>query len=275
MSFTAFIDNLALVEVLIAFVAALCAYAGLRAWWAIRQNDAHGLRAILKGAAVPLGATGVVTLAIALWGEMTWPFLTSDGLGGYNIFFFDPLLLLGVVLLAYAVSVYAQAKLQYFGLLALIAGAVVMFYGYTGYTATPAFTKDPLDTLLMYLAFGATGIAVFPATVVVDYYLGAVDSGKVPFSSGRRAPRPAGEREGAAQPQRLGNRAVQPVVPGAGSAEAAPEADAEPVSYRVPKIVQLLILGLPIFAALAAIAAFWYFGTTLPGHLGSGPAGAP
>ncbi len=269
MGFTVFIDDLAFVEVLIAFVAALCAYAGFLAWWAIRENDAPALRSVLRGLAVPLGGAGAVAIAVALWGEMTWPFLASDGLGGYNIFFFDPLLLLGIVLLAYTVSVFANVKLQFFGLLALIAGAVVIFYGYTGFTASPAFTKDPLDTLLMYLAFGASGVATFPVTVVVDYYLGAADAGKVPFAFGR------GSSRRGSSTQRLGTRAAQPVSPAPVPVAAEATEDAEAIAYHMPTVLQVLVLLFPVVLALASIAAFWYFGTTLPGHLGSGPSGAP
>ena len=81
-----FIDDLALVEVLLAFVAALFAYSGVLIWWAIRKDDPAGVRRVLKGAAVPLGALGGATLFLALWGEMAWPF--PAGIAGYNIFWY-------------------------------------------------------------------------------------------------------------------------------------------------------------------------------------------
>jgi uncharacterized membrane protein len=261
-----FIDDLALVEILLALVAAIFAYAGVLIWWAIRQNDPKGVRGVLRGVSVPLGLSGGATLLLALWGEMTWPFLASDHLAGYNIFFFDPMVLLGLVLVGYSVSILLSAKLQYIGLFALISGGATAFYGWTGYTANPAFTKDPFDTLLLYTGFAAAGIFAFPATIVMDYFLGASDSGKQPFAFAQSRSRSSRIR--------FGTRAAQPVVPGtAPSSPASPAA--ESVTYTVPAWVQVILLLFPVFVGLAAIASFWYFGTTLPGHLGAGAGAAP
>ena len=266
MAFTTFIDNLALVEVLLLLGAVLFAYGGVMVWWAMRANDPKGVKNVLRGMAVPLGALGTVTITLALWGEMTWPFLASDGMAGYNIFFFDPLLLFGLVLLAYAISAFVGAKMQYSGIFALVAGGATAFYGYTGYTATPAFTKDPFDTLLLYTGFAMAGIFAFPATVIIDYYLGAVEALKAPFTS-VRAVTVSGLR-------RLGTRGAQPVVPGtATKSTTAPEAP--PAKFHLPYWAQTVLLLFPLFAGLAAIAAFWYFGVTLPGHLGGGAGAAP
>ena len=269
MAFTVFIDDLALIEILIAMVAVLFAYAGVLIWWGMRQNDAKGVRTVLKGMSVPLGMTGFAIFGLALWGEMTWPFLASDGLGGYNIFFFDPLLLFGIVLVAYAISAHLSIKMEYVGLIALVFGAVTIFYGWQGYTATPAFTKDPFDTLLLYIAFGVTGIAAFPVTVLIDYFLKCADLGRPAFN-----PLIMGR---AARPVRsiTTTRGAQPVAPSvARSAPSTEEANTNLVS-RFPIWAQTLVLFFPFVAALAAIAAFWYFDMTLPGHLGLGAAAAP
>ncbi|MGA8542035.1 MAG: DUF981 family protein [Thermoplasmata archaeon] len=265
MAFTTFIDNLALIEVFLMLAAAIFAYGGVMAWWAMRTNNPKGLQKVLHSMAIPMGALGAIVLTISLWGEMAWPFLASDGMAGYNIFFFDPLLLMGLVLLAFAISAYFSVRLQYVGLFALVAGGVVAFYGYTGYTASPAFTKDPFDTLLLYSGFAAAGIFAFPATVIVDYYLGAVDALKAPFTSAR-ATAVAGLRG-------LGTRAAQPVVPGA--VEAKPVSETTTPKFHLPYWVSVIVLLFPVFMALAGIAAFWYFGTTLPGHLGAGAGAAP
>lgn len=259
----AFVDDLALVEALLGLIAVLFAYAGIRVWWAIRTNDPKDLRAILRGMAVPAGALGTVILVIAMWGEMAWPFPGGFGMAGYNIFFFDPMVLLGAILVAYAVSAAFGAKMQYVGLMAFVAGIATAFYGWTGYTASPAFTKDPLDTFLLYGAFAGMAVFTFPATVAVDHFLDATERGAVPFSILQRFGRGVGFH--AAQ------RGAQPVMPGL---TPSPNVGATS-TYRCPSWVQAVILLLPLFAALAAIAAFWYFGTTLPGHLGAGPAGAP
>jgi putative membrane protein len=258
----AFLDNLALIEVLLALAASLFAYAGVRGWWSMLMNDPKGVRSILRGLAVPAGGLGAVTLLLALWGEMLWPFPSS--MAGYNIFFFDPLILLGLVLVAFAATVFLAAKMQYVGLLALVGGAVTMFYGWTGYTAHPAFTKDPFDTLLLYWGFGAAAIWAFPSSVIVDHYLAATDAGKVPFAWLNSFPRSIASL-------RATQRAAQPSIAGTGSATPAAPSD----EYHLPGWVHAIVILFPVFMALAAIAAFWYFDTTLPGHLGLGPAGAP
>jgi uncharacterized membrane protein len=268
MSFTTFIDDLALVQVLLLIAATIFAYGGVMAYLAIRRNDPAGLRSVLRGMAVPLGVVGAITLALSLWGEMTWPFLASDGLAGYNIFFFDVLMLFAIVVLAFVATVYLSARLQYVGLLALVAGGVTAFYGWTGYTASPAFTKDPFDTLLLYAGFAAAGIFALPATIVVDYYLEASAEHRAPFTSIRRL--------SAVRSELRGTRAVQPVlghVP-ATAPEPYDEIDTAP-SYHLPYWVQTVVLLFPVFMALAGIAAFWYFGVTLPGHLGAGAGAAP
>jgi uncharacterized membrane protein len=268
MAFTTFIDDLALVQVLLLIGATIFAYGGVMAYLAIRRNDPSGLRSVLRGMAVPLGAVGGITLALSIWGEMTWPFLASDGLAGYNIFFFDVLMLFAIVLVAFAATVYLSARLQYVGVLALVAGGVTAFYAWTGYTASPAYTKDPFDTLLLYAGFAAAGIVALPATIVVDYFLEASAAHRAPFTSVRRIAIP--------RPQLRGTRAVQPVLAHApaGASEPFDEIDTIP-SYHVPYWVQIAVLLFPVFMALAAVAAFWYFGVTLPGHLGAGAGAAP
>ncbi len=264
MAFTPFIDDLALIEVMLATVAALLAYAGVLIWWGIRTNDPRGVRGVLRGLSAPLALLGGALFAISLWGEMTWPFLASDGLGGYNIFFFDPLVMIAIVLVSYAIAAQFSLKLQYVGLIALICGAVTIVYGYTGYTATPAFTKDPFDTLLLYLSFGVTGISAFPASVLVDYYLKHAEMGQPILA-------PGGIGRTYRMPRVTNSRGAQPVVPTAPVTGETPASGGVHFAYWA----QAFVLFFPVFAALASIAAFWYFGITLPGHIGSGPANAP
>ena len=262
-----FIDDLGVIEVLLLLAATVLAYAGLRVWWAMRRNKPEELRSVLKGAAVPIGILGGVSTTVALWGEIAWPF--PSFMAGYNIFFFDALLLFGLVLMICAVCAVTSTKLQYAGLFALVAGGALMFYGWTAYTASAAFTKDPLDTFLMYAAFGAAGIFAFPATIIVDYYLGAVDALQTPWLTGKASPSKAVLRG-------LGSRGAQPFVPATGAKAANPEMMATPEPhFSMPIWVQTLLLLFPVFMALAGIAALWYFGTTLPGHLGGGPGAAP
>jgi len=164
----AFIDDLALVEVMLLIAAVILTYTGVSGWWAMRKNDPKGLRNALQGAAIPLGVVGTTTLIIAVVGELTWPFPSSYGMTGYNIFFLDVMVLFGIVMVSYTITMLMNLRLQYLGILAMVAGAVTIFYGYTGLTASPAYTKEPFDTFLLYAGFGVAGIAAFPAGIITD-----------------------------------------------------------------------------------------------------------
>ncbi len=261
----AFIDDLAFIELLLVMAAAVLTYVGIVGWWNLRMNDAKALRSTLKGAAAPLGIVGSVAFVIGIAGELSWPFPASYHMAGYNIFFFDAIMLFSMVLIAYAVAVFAQLRFQYVGIFALVAGAAVAFYGWVGYTANPQFTKEPFETLLLYVGFGVAGIAAFPTSVILDYYLGAVDASKSIW----------GTTVGSRTPARsaMGARGVA-TIPGS-DGDASETKESVPALSRVPYYVQLLVLAFPFFMALAGIAALLLFGSTLPGHLGSGPGGAP
>lgn len=251
-----FIDNLALTEAMLAFAAAVLAYLGVTTWWAIHKNNPERVRAALRGGAVPLGAVGVSATILGLWSEMVWPY--PSVMAGYNILFNDVSLMFGLVLIAFAATAYLNLRLEYVGLLSLMAGAAVIFYGYTGYGF--GYTKEPLDFFLLYLGFGVAGIMTFPATVVVDYYLHTVTQSETTWRS--------------ASPSAMGLRSLG--VRGAlrlGRAKSAAETEtSEPgtLKYRVPAFLHLVLLAFPVFMVLAGIAAWWFLGTTLPGHLTPG-----
>jgi len=259
-----FMDDLALVEVLIGMAAVIFAYVGVLSWWYIRTNNPAALRKTLKGSAIPMGAVGVTTMLLALWTEMTWPYtLVINGtnvLGGYNIFFGDVMVFFGLVTIAYAVAAYLGNYMHVVGLLALVAGAATAFYGWTGLTANPAFTKDPYDTWLMYGAFAASGVAAFPTTIIMDYFLNAADTGKQIWHRMVSATSPSRAH--------LGTRAAQNLSAVEGTSLGVNK-------YRLHWALQIVLLVFPALMTCAAIAAFWYFGVTLPGHLGNGAAGAP
>lgn len=266
-----FIDDLALVEVLIGMVAILFAYVGVVSWWYIRTNKPKLLRETLKSSAVPVGGVGAFALLLAAWGEMTWPFNVTlpngtNVLGGYNIFFLDVLVMFAIVCLAYAVVAYTGKHLNSVGVLSVVAGICTAFYGYVGYNLAPSlqYTKDPLDTFLLYGAFGLAAILAFPATVLVDYYLHAAESGQTIWQRSASTVRMRAP---------MGSRAAQSVS-GTGNTEEE-SSTTTTLKFRVPIVLQLIMLAFPVAMGLASIAAFWYFGTTLPGHLGNGAAGAP
>jgi uncharacterized membrane protein len=256
-----FIDNLAFTEALLVFAAAILTYAGLAVWWTMRKNDPERVRGALKGLAFPVGIVGFTALVLGFWEEMVWPYPAA--MGGYNILFNDMTLLFGVVLVALAATAYLGLRLQYVGIFAFVAGTVVMFYGWTGYHY--GYTKDPLDTLLLYGAFGLSGVLALPATIVADYYLNTVSKSE---SAWRSRTTTSASRRGA-----LGVRAAQSIGLGAvgpTNSETNEVSTVTSLRYRMPIYLQLVVLAFPIILALAGIAAWWYLGTTLPGHLTPG-----
>ncbi len=247
MGFAPFVDDLGLIVALILTAAAVFTYTSVRALFAIRRNDPAGLRAILRSSAVPVGILGAVSAFLGLFIETTWPFLLSDGLGSYDIFFGDVVMLFAMVLIAYAVVAYLGLRLEYAGLLALIAGITTAWYGYWGYTTLVSpgdlgLTKDPLETFLLYLAFAAAGFFAFPAALAVDWYLAHPGPTFAPFSLAYR--------------------------PAPGDPAASSEASG---GFRLPVSFYLLTAWFPVFAFLAFLAAWFYMGAILPAHLTSPP----
>lgn len=245
MAFTPFVDDLGFMVALILGAAAVFTYTAIRAFLAILRNDAKGLRAILKSSAIPTAFIGLVSLALAMYIEIAWPFLLADGLGSYNIFFGDVFTLFALVVLAYAVVAYLGLRLEYAGLFALVSGIITAWYGYWGYTTLVSpgvlgLTKDPLETFLLYLAFAAAGFFAFPATLAVDWYLDHPGASWTPFSFSLR--------------------------PSTADATPAPAG-----GYHLPVSFYLVTVWFPLFAFLAFVAAWFYMGSILPGHLTSPP----
>ncbi len=252
-----FIDNLALTEVLLLFAAAILTYTGIATFWAMRKNDPERVKASLRGGAVPVGAVGISAVILGLWSEMVWPYPST--MGGYNILFNDVTLVFGIVMVAFAATAYLNLRLQYVGVLAFMAGAVTILYGWTGYGFN--YTKEPLDFFLLYAGFGAAGIAALPATLSVDYYLGTVVSSPTLW----RSATPGGFRG-----RPFGVRAVQGLGAGKDSESEGTPSKTSVLTYSMPTFLQLVVLAFPLFMALAAVAAWWFLGTTIPGHLTPG-----
>ena len=244
----AFIDDLGFIVAMILAAAAVLSYTAIRAFMSMLRNDPGQLRATLKASSVPAGLIGGVSLLVGLWIEFTWPFSVADGLGSYDIFFGDVVTLFGMVMVVYAIVTFFGLKLEYAGLFGFVAGVMTGWYGYWGYTTLVkpgelGLTKDPLETFLMYGAFGMAGVMSLPAALVVDWYL---DHPGPRFAKITLSFRPASER-GDADTTVAGDR------------------------YRLPYYVYLLTWWFPIFMILAAVAAWFYIGDILPGHLTSPP----
>lgn len=242
----AFVDDLGLTVALILAGGALLAWTSIRAFLAMFRNDPAQVRSILKASAIPVGFVGAIAASIGLFTEFTWPYPASFGLASYNIFFGDVTMLFAMVMLVYAAVAYLGLKLEYAGFFGFIAGIVTAWYGYWGYTTlikpgSLGLTKDPLETFLLYLAFAAAGVFSLPAAMVVDWFLEHPGPTWTPVTmSMRPAPPPA-----------------------SGSSSAA--------TFRLPAYVYALSIWFPIFVTLAMIAAWFYIGDILPGHLTSAP----
>jgi putative membrane protein len=252
----AFIDFLAFQEALLIFAAVIVGYVGVSVFLAMRHNDAAGVKSALKSGAIPIGSVGAVATVLALWAETAWPLP-----GSYNILFTDVYLLFGVTLVVLAVTMATSSKLQYAGIFGLIAGGVTISYGWNGYILH--MTKDPLETFLLYGAFGLAGILAFPATLVTDHFLAHPDGTAFAFGTGVTVAR----RHPSIQ---ASSRAAQPIVPVGPSGTPDEDLSVRP-SFHLPIYISTTLLIFVVAIALAGFAAMWYLDVTLPGHLMSAP----
>jgi putative membrane protein len=157
----AFVDPLALQLFTLAFVSGLLFYSGIVGYVMYRRHGHHRTYEHLRAQVVPLAGLGVIVFAIGLWGEITWPLP-----GSYNILFYDPYSLLGVILVGFAASVAFRIRTQYIGLLAAMTGALSIWYGISAYNL--GLTAEPLTMLFLYIALGGTAVLTFPVTVYID-----------------------------------------------------------------------------------------------------------
>ncbi len=256
----AFIDILAFEEVLLLIAAVLFGYVGFLGFLTMRRNDAQGLKSTLRGAAIPVIGLGAIATTFGIWGEMVWQY-PGPYLSSYNILFNDVYTLFGLTLLVVGVSMALSLKLQYAGLFGFVAGGVTIAYGYQGWVL--GMTKDPLETFLLYGAFGLAGILAFPATLVADHYLAHPDGTAFAFGT----PSAIARRHPSIQ---ASSRAAQPIVPVGPSGTPDEDLSVRP-SFHLPVYVSTTMLIFVVAMALAGIAALWYLDVTLPAHLASAP----
>jgi putative membrane protein len=124
----------------------------------------------MRAQAVMLSTIGIVILIIGFWGEFTWPLSAivsgANVLGAYDILFYDPYLMMGMALLGFSACIILRLDTKYAGLFALMVGALSIYYGTNAYSL--GLTKEPIAMLLLYVAFGITGIFAFPFTLFID-----------------------------------------------------------------------------------------------------------
>jgi putative membrane protein len=160
----AFIDDLTLVLDLLILVTAVVFYTGALVWFQFYRKDLARANTHLREGADLLGLLGFATGIIAVWGEFTWPLP-----GSYDLFFFDAVLLLSLLLVAFCLAVRQHYPTHFVGMLGVIIGLGILFYGVRAYDL--GLTKDPFETLLLYLGFGAVAIGTYPATLFIDWFV--------------------------------------------------------------------------------------------------------
>jgi putative membrane protein len=238
-----FVDTLAFQLFTLAFVSGLLFYSGLVGYATYRKFGPRRTLEHLKAQAVPLGGVGVIVFSIGLWGELVWPLP-----GSYNILFFDPYVLLGAVLIGFAVCASTGRRTQYVGFLAAMTGVLSIYYG--SYAKYLALTKEPTAMFLLYVALGLTAVFTFPVTLWIDRMV--LD----PLSMGTSAEGPTGASPSA------------PVA--AGQVAAGWMSGNVPVTTQTKVLFAGFLLFL-LFAAGSAIAALIVGGGALPSHLTYAP----
>ncbi len=179
----AFIDDLSLIVDLLILLCAAVFYTGVLVWFESHRKDPVRAYSHLRGGAAILGILGLAIGLFAVWGELTWPINGFPGATSYDLFFFDALFLLALLLLAFTVAIWRRLPSHFVGMFSVVVGLGVLFYGVRAYQLN--LTEQPLETLLLYLAFGGMAILVYPATLYVDWFVvGPQVPGADPLPSG-------------------------------------------------------------------------------------------
>ena len=161
-----FIDDLVVELFTLIFVAVLTLYMTLGVYVGYKRHGETNIYSHISPGIIPLAILGIFIIIMGLFTEFTWTLP-----GSYDMLFGDPYVLLGVVILGFAISIQFKQKLQYVGLLALLVGIMGVWYGINGFQL--GLTKEPIALLGMYLAFGFTGILSYPVTLILDWIPGS------------------------------------------------------------------------------------------------------
>ncbi|MEM0141094.1 MAG: DUF981 family protein [Thermoplasmatales archaeon] len=156
----AFIDDLALELFTLSLVGVVSIYLTGYAYIYYRKGM-KDVEKVMKPGAFILAILGFIVTIMGIYGEMTWPLP-----GSYNILFYDPYLLFGIVLLAVSLSIILGQKLQFSGILAFFSGLIALYYGANAYL--DKMTSSPIAMLGLYISFGLTGVFTYPSTLIYD-----------------------------------------------------------------------------------------------------------
>jgi putative membrane protein len=159
----AFIDNVIFFLFAISLSGYLLFYTILSIFFIYKKNNKN-LIEYLKGASIPIGVLGACITLFGIINQVTWALP-----GSYNILFFDPFTLFGILLLSFSIVTQYKAKFEYIGIIGLIAGFIAIIYGISGYMI--GLTQSPIDLLLMYLFYGIAGIFSYPMALILDRML--------------------------------------------------------------------------------------------------------
>jgi putative membrane protein len=95
----------------------------------------------------------------------------------HNILFYDPYLIIGLILIIMAVSIAMKQKLQFTGILAPSSGLIAIYYGANAYMDKMA--SSPITMLGLYISSGLTGVFTFPTTLIYDMLPGKAKVSKL------------------------------------------------------------------------------------------------
>jgi putative membrane protein len=154
-----YIDILTSQLMVLGFAGLVLVSTTIRAAFLYKRGKKHYLS--LKGGAIPLAALGLFAFVTGLYGQFTWPLP-----GAYNILYYDVFTLFGLLLLAFAWSVRSEMETQHVGLLGLLLGVFVIYYGYNAFVI--GLSQAPIAVLGLYTLFGLSGILSYPMTIMLD-----------------------------------------------------------------------------------------------------------
>ncbi len=158
------IDNISLIVDLLIVAVVTVFYTGFYVWFNFRRKDLDRAVTGLREGAFLLIVLAVFAGIVALWGELTFPLF-----GSYNVFFFDPLALFALLIGAFGLTVWFRLPTSFVGVFGVVVGSGIILYGVRAYQL--GLTLDPLETLLLYLAFGALAIGTIVPALFVDWFV--------------------------------------------------------------------------------------------------------
>jgi uncharacterized membrane protein len=161
-------NNLSVILDLLIVVAAAVFYTGFLVWFSYRNKDLDRAEKNLRGGAWLLGFLGGLIGIFAFWAETTFPLTTGKSTVD-NVLFFDPLLMLAFLTVAFAVSIAVRFPTHYIGVMGAVIGCAVIYYGIHGYQL--GLSTAPTDTVLLYGAFGTLAILLYIPTLFVDWFI--------------------------------------------------------------------------------------------------------